>query len=182
MEEELGIEPVEEEVHHEDEAHQATILGARLARKEDGRILIIVKITSRDAHCMDELEIEIPAAFEQGLTQGCAFDPSTLPEDEEHGKQQTMFRIGFANRKHDAWLEKLVFNMDSISRGFGKDPKALDIIARPQSLEEYVHNLHEMLSGVECILLRRDEKVWNVLSANYPKGFLAEYKLMWAKG
>jgi len=93
-----------------------------------------------------------------------------------------MFRQNIANRNLDAWLQILVFNEGSLARSAGRDPATLNIVAKPQSMTDYAHNLHEMLQGVNCTLLQRSGRVWEVS----PEGFYAKgdehlkgYRVMW---
>jgi hypothetical protein len=191
MEEELEQpepeKPVSPDIEdHPDDAHHATITAVKLVRRLDGRVSILVKLASRDVNSVAEFSIEVPTAFEIGLTEGRDFDPTTLPEDDENGRQQTIFRQSFANRKGDAWLQRLVFNMDSISRKDGKDPNTLDIIRKPATMEEYVHNLAEMLTGVNCIMLRRSGKVWNLVPDDDAPSYITDkrykgYRLAWER-
>ena len=149
----------------EDDAHNATITGVEYTKRDNGKISFLINISSRDEKMTVALDIPVPPLWEMNLNQGTEFDPLTLPEDGENDNQQTMFRRGIANRKLDAWLQRLVFNRDSLARKAGRDPKLLNIILKPQNIDDYVHNLCEMLSGVECLLLRRGGDVWQIMDA-----------------
>ena len=116
-----------------------------------------------------DLEVEIPQHWEHSLAQGSQFDPLTLPENETD-RQQTTFRKNIGNRKNDAWLQRLIFNEGSVARSFGQNPKELEIILRPQNIEEYVKNLSTMIIGSECVILRRCGDIWDIL----PEGMFGE--------
>ena len=163
--------------------HHAAITNVRLLRKEDGRVYFVIRVLSRDKDYSNTLDLQIPNGFDDGCAEGSAFDPMTLPEDDENGRQQTLFRANIGNRKNDAWLQRLVFNQASLARRSGKDPAKLDIVAKPESLEQYAHNLHEMLSGVECLMIQRASKIWDLCldTGNYSEKKFKGYKLAWEK-
>lgn len=145
-----------------DDVHHAIITGVRLSR-EAVSTEIVISLSSLDVQCSSELSLTVPKGWEANVHLGSDFDPMTLPQDAEE-EQQTIFRRNFANNKHDSWFQRLVFNGDSIARRFGKNPKTLNIIQKSQTMDDYVHNLKEMLLGVECYMLRRRQTVWEVLS------------------
>jgi hypothetical protein len=163
--------------------HHATITNVRLLRKDDGRVFFIIRAISRDRDYSNTLDLQIPNGFDDGCAKGSDFDPMTLPEDDENGRQQTLFRANFANRKNDAWLQRLVFNRESLARWVGKNPAALNILRKPESLEDYAHNLHEMLSGVECLMFQRVGKIWDLCkdTGDYSAPKFKGYKLAWEK-
>lgn len=118
--------------------------------------VISINVTSRDVPTLEtSLDIFLPKVFEEGIALGSKFGVSTMPE-EEGNKQQTSYRMGIANSDKTATLQRLVFNPDSVARGAGRDPVALELKRNPQSLDEYTENLNKMLEGVEAIMLRRE--------------------------
>jgi len=167
----------------EDDVHHATITGVRLLRKDDGRCFFIIKVSSHDKNYVNTLDLQIPNGFDDGVAEGSKFDPMKLPEDDENGRQQSLYRVNFANRKNDAWLQRLVFGPYSLARKFGKKSTELDIILKPQTLEDYAHNLHEMLSGVECLMMQRGGKIWNLVAEtdDFKDAKWKGYKFAWEK-
>lgn len=136
------------------DAHQGTITSVSLRHLENEKQTAIISIglTSRNVPLETSLDVFVPKGYEEnGFEPG--FNPKDLPE-EEGNKQQTSYRMGFANSDKTATIQRLVTNPDSIARKAGRDPLQLGI-TKPHSLEEYVANLEKMLVGVECIFLRR---------------------------
>lgn len=136
------------------DAHQGTITSVSLRHLENEKRTAIISIglTSRNVPLETSLDVFVPKWYEEnGFEPG--FNPKDLPE-EEGNKQQTSYRMGFANSDKTATIQRLVTNPDSIARKAGRDPLQLGI-TKPHSLEEYVANLEKMLVGVECIFLRR---------------------------
>lgn len=139
------------------DAHRAVVTGVTLKRlnNEKETAVISIALTSRDVPTLEQtLDIFVPKGYETGISEGAAFDPNTLPE-EEGNKQQTSFRMGFANSEKTASLQRFVFNPDSIARKAGRDPRELGL-TRATTLEGYVDNISKMLTGVEVIFLRRE--------------------------
>ena len=165
----------------EDDAHHAEFVGVELLHKEGGGSFLVFKLKSLDEPLSVNLELEIPQHWEHSIAQGADFDPMSLPEH-DNDMQQTLFRKNVANRKNDAWLQRLVFHETSVARRWGKNPKELEIIRNPQNMDDYVKNLWAMLEEVECILLRRSGDVWDII----PEGKFDEdddrfdgYRLAW---
>lgn len=136
------------------DAHQGQITSVTLRRLENEKqtAIISVGLSSRNVPLETSLDIFVPKVYEEGGFSA-GFNPKDLPE-EEGNKQQTSYRMGFANSDKTATIQRLVTNPDSIARKAGRDPLQLGI-TKPHSLEEYVENLAKMLVGVDCIFLRR---------------------------
>lgn len=144
------------------EIHRA-VIGAvtlnRIANRNDWPV-IEIGLTSRDVPTVeDRISVFIPLAFDDAaVALGKKFDPKSLPEDETGdywGKQKTMYTRGINNSEGTASLQKYVFNPDSVARHVGKDPIQEGLV-KPTNLDEYVANLAKMLSGVECLMIRRE--------------------------
>lgn len=145
-----------------DDAHHATITGVDI-REEGERLLLVVELKSLDEDLRSEFPLELPRAWPAHIAEGSQFDPSVLT-DEWTDAQQVLYRRTIANRKNDAWLQRLVFQDFSVARMGGRDPSDVpDLIRHPRNLKDYLANLHLMLVGVECLMLRRKGQVWDVL-------------------
>ena len=141
------------------DAHRAKITGVTLARLNNDKQTAVIEIgvVSQDVPTLeDKLSIFVPKGYEEGVSQGSRFDPTSLPE-EEGNKQQSSYRYGFSNSDKTATMQLLVTNADSVARRAGRNPIELELKRNPATLEEYVENIGKMLTGLDVIMIRREK-------------------------
>jgi len=162
---------------HNPEAHFGQIIDVVIVRGEF-KTYIRINLKSLDNGILTNLMIPVPELFEQNIRLGSKFDAAEVLSAWDYEN----YRRYFANRRMEAWLQRLVFNVPSIARNAGRDPQKLDIIPYPINLEQWVKNLHTMLQGVKVIFRMKNGELWDITDKDdFNPVMLEGYRLMWAE-
>ena len=158
--------PVIEVPRAQPEAHRAVITSVESGHSsEKGTPFVQINWQSRDVPTIeDNMKIWIPKMVEESGFSA-KFNPKSM-----ESPQQTSFRMGIASSDRRATLQELVFNAEgdveieegkkplhvknSLARAAGRDPVELGLKAA-HTLEEYAANIHAMLQGLECVVVRK---------------------------
>lgn len=145
--------------------HAAIVEKVELFKAERDSLPTEIEITFRSLNTPDSFPLRfwVPNQFIKHLAQGSQMMPKRIFSGYE--KQEVQFRKFFANRRKDAWLQRLVLNNPSVASVDGRDSRILPVNPHPQNIDEWVGNISLMLTGVQCLLSIQKGQIYSA----YPK-------------